>query len=339
MTAALSVKDIARHCAAYQGADERRSLIQLLTTLALYAAMIFLMFYSLGIGYWLTLLLAVPTAGLLTRLFIFQHDCGHGSFFNSKGKNDWVGRGLSILTIIPYDFWRKSHNMHHATSGHLDHRNVGGIDTITVREYQAFSPFKKLLYRIYRNPVVLLLVGTPIYLMIFMRFPHNEQSFFLDTGKVLNGKSRWKGLMLTNLSLAVFYGGLGMFLGIGAVFSVFLPVIIMTSWIGGWLFFIQHQFEETYWQGGENWSLQEANLHGSSYYELPSVFQWLTGNIGLHHIHHLSSKIPNYKLQECMNSRPELRDINRIRFLESLKCVRFKLWDEQKKCLVGFDQV
>lgn len=229
--------------------------------------------------------------------------------------------------------------MHHATSGHLDHRNVGGIDTITVREYQAFSPLKQRLYRFYRNPLVLIMFGTPLYILFVMRVPHTERSFFYDGGKVLKVSSRWKGVVLTDISLFLCYGAIGYFFGLQVLIGVFLPVLILTSWIGGWLFFIQHQFEDAYWQDGENWSLQESSLHGSSYYKLPWVFQWFTGNIGLHHIHHLCSKIPNYKLQECMDAKPELKEINTITFLQSLKCTQLKLWDESKQALVSFKEI
>ncbi len=333
------IKQIAAHCMSYQGADEMRSVFQLITTVILYVAILIAAYYSMQISYWLTALLIILAAGLLTRLFTLQHDCGHGSFFKTKKMNDWTGRFLSLFTVTPYDFWRRSHNIHHATSGNLDHRNVGGVETITVKEYQSYTPLKKFLYRIYRNPVFLLMFGTPIYILLASRIPHTERSMFYDNGKSLSGYSRWKSSILTTLSLTLFYGVMAYFVGVNMLLLVILPTLILTSWIGGWLFFIQHQFEDTYWDGSENWKLQEASLHGSSYYKLPKILQWFTGNIGLHHIHHLCSKIPNYKLQECMDARPELRDINQITFWKSLKCMRLKLWDEDKKCLVNFKQI
>lgn len=330
----LCIKDIASHCKEYKGADTKRSVFQLITTLALFMATCTVMYLSIDTMYWLTALLTVPAAGLLIRIFIFQHDCGHGSFFNSKALNTWVGRFLGILTVTPYDFWRRAHNMHHATSGNLDQRSIGGIDTLTVAEYKALSPAKRALYRIYRNPVVLLVFGTPFHVMILQRLPIKYSTQFHEGYKTLPPSSIWKSIMTTNLAIAVFFGSLAMMIGVQKLALLYLPILIVTSWIGGWLFYIQHQFEDAYWENRENWNVQDAALMGSSYYDLPKILQWFTGNIGLHHIHHLCSTIPNYKLQQCMDDRPELKHINRLTFMESLGCLKFKLWDEDKKQLV-----
>ena len=338
-SSSLPIKDIANHCKTYQGADETRSIMQLVTTFSLFAGLCVLMFYSLEISYFLTLALAIPAGGLLTRIFIFQHDCGHGSFFKSKKVNDWVGRCLSMLTITPYDFWRRAHNMHHATSGDLDRRSIGGIDTITVREFMALPDWKKVYYRLYRNPFLLLILGTPFYVIIAQRLPFNQSMHFYEGYKSLPMSSIWKSILLTNIGLVVFYGTLSYFFGFMTVIAIALPILVVTSWVGGWLFYIQHQFEDTYWEDSENWNLQEAALTGSSYYELPVILQWFTGNIGLHHIHHLCSKIPNYKLQECMDARPELRDVNRMTLRQSLDCLNLKFWDEETKQLVGLDHL
>lgn len=332
-----SVKEIAAHCNSFKGADPKRSIFQLATTLALFAATVAFMFYGLNVSYGITALLILPAAGLLTRLFIIQHDCGHGSFFNSKKANDWTGRFLGLLTVTPYDFWRRAHNVHHAASGDLDRRSIGGIDTITVREYNALPKWRKVTYRIYRNPFFLLVLGTPFYTLFVQRIPLRQSTHFHDNYQTLSPSSIWKSIMLTNASIAVFYGLLAYVTGIGAVAAVYLPILVATSWIGGWLFFIQHQFEGAYWKPHENWNRQEAALMGSSYYALPKILQWFTGNIGLHHIHHLCSKIPNYKLQACMDARPELGHINRLTVGESLKCLNLKLWDEQKGRMVGLD--
>ena len=331
----ICVKSIAKHCNEYKGADHGRSIFQLVTTLALFAANCVAMFYSLGVSYWLTLALCIPAAGLLTRIFIFQHDCGHGSFFNSKKANTWLGRFLGILTVTPYDFWRRAHNKHHATSGDLDRRSIGAVDTITVREYQALSKGKQLAYRVYRNPLFLLIFGTPAYVMIAQRIPFNQGTGFYEGYQSLSQSSIWNSIMLNNLAILVFYGVLGMLIGFGALAAIYLPILVVTSWVGGWLFYIQHQFEETYWERNENWDMQEAALLGSSYYALPKVLQWFTGNIGLHHIHHLCSQIPNYKLQECLDARPELGNINRLTLLESFKSLDLKLWDEEQGKLVS----
>ncbi len=328
-------KEIAAHCNAYKGADKWRSIFQLTTTLGLFIMACSLMFYSLNFSYWVTILLTFPTAGLLARIFIFQHDCGHGSFFVSKKANDWTGRFLSTLTAIPYDFWRRSHNIHHSTSGNLDRCGVGDIDVITVKEYQALSKWKKALYRIYRNPFVLLIVGTPLYIMLMQRIPYNQGAYFRDTYKTLSLSITWKSTMLTNVTLILFYGSISLLVGIIPLVSIALPILIVAAWFYGWAFFVQHQFENTHWERNENWSRQEAALMGSSYFALPKVLQWFSGNIGLHHIHHMCSTIPNYKLQECMDARPELKEINKLTLLQSLKCARLKLWDEEKKRLVA----
>jgi omega-6 fatty acid desaturase (delta-12 desaturase) len=335
----ICVKAIAAHCDEYKGGHAPRSIFQLVMTMALFVANLAAMHYAMGVSYALVLLLAVPAAGLLTRIFIFQHDCGHQSFFKTKKVNDWVGRCLGVLTFTPYDFWRRAHNMHHATSGDLDRRSIGGIDTVTVKEYQALPKSKQLMYRIYRNPLFLLCFGTPFYVIVAQRLPFNASFDFYDNYKTLSTDSIRGSIMENNLAILIFYGALALLLGPAFVFAVYMPVVILTSIIGGWLFYIQHQFEDTYWEHNDDWNLQEAALLGSSYYELPKFFQWFTGNIGLHHIHHLNAKIPNYKLQECMDDRPELATINRMTFRESLQCLDLKIWDEDKKELVSLKAV
>lgn len=281
------------------------------------------------------MLIAIPTAGLMARIFIFQHDCGHGSFFNSKKANDWTGRCLSMITAVPYNFWRRAHNLHHATSGNLDRCGVGDIDVITVKEYEAMPKWKQFFYRLYRNPFILLIIGTPIYIIVLQRIPSSQGAYFRETHKKLSLSSTWKSTMLTNIGLVAFYSTLAFFIGITPLLSIALPILIISAWFYGWAFFVQHQFEDTHWENHENWNITEAALMGSSYLDLPKVLQWFSGNIGLHHIHHLCSQIPNYKLQECMDARPELKNINRITLLESLKCAKLKLWDEDKKQLVS----
>ncbi len=332
--ASFCIKEVTAHCQMYQGADTKRSIFQLVITLALFAIVCSMMFYSLSTSYWITLCLAFPAAGLLTRIFIFQHDCGHRSYFKSKSANDWVGRCLAVLTVTPYDFWRRAHNKHHMTSGDLDRRSIGGIDTVTVREYQAFSKGQKLLYRLYRNPFLLLILGTPFYVIVLQRIPLNKSFDFHDGYQTLTIASIWKSVFLTNIAIVGFYGGVALLIGIGPLLAVYLPILVITSWIGGWLFFVQHQFEDTYWEKHKNWDRRESALMGSSYYALPKILQWFTGNIGLHHIHHLCCGIPNYKLQDCMSARPELGTINRLTIRESLKSLSLYLWDEKKGKLV-----
>ena len=328
------VKKIAAHCQQYKGSIAHKAIFQMVTTLTLFFLGVAVMFYSLQWSYWITLLMAFPVAGLMARIFIFQHDCGHRSFFNSKKTNDWVGRGLSLLTLTPYDCWRKSHNFHHATSGDLDRSGVGDIDVLTVREYQALPPLKQKLYRIYRNPFVLLMVGTPIYIMLIQRLPISQGAYFRDNDKRLDSKSVWKSIMLTNLSVLVVYGITSYWVGFTALMSVALPLWIISAWFYGWAFYVQHQFEETYFEESEEWSIQEASLYGSSYFALPKILQWFSGNIGIHHVHHLCNKIPNYKLQQCIDDMPELKEINKLTLTQSLKCGTLKLWDEEQKKLV-----
>ena len=332
----LPVNEILEHCNKFKGGSYKNAFFQLITTLTLFSVCCALMFYGINAShYWLSALLLLPTSGLLIRIFIFQHDCGHGSFLPSQKGNRWVGRILGLLTFTPYDFWRRAHNMHHATSGNLDQRSIGGIDTITVKEYEALSKWKKLAYRIYRHPLVLLIFGTPFYTIVLMRIPMNQSTAFHEGYKTLPVSSTWKSIMSTNAGIIAFYGTLSYFVGLSTLAIVYLPILIITAWVGGWLFYIQHQFEDTYWENNENWNINEAGLAGSSYYALPKVFQWFTGNIGLHHIHHLCLKIPNYKLQECMDAYPELENINRLTFKQSLASINMKLWDEDQKKLVS----
>ncbi|MDH5721766.1 MAG: fatty acid desaturase [Alphaproteobacteria bacterium] len=332
----LCMNSILEHCRSYQGADIKRSIIQLVTTLALFAAILLVMVYFMASYYLLTVALMPIAAGLLTRIFIFQHDCGHGCFFKTKKANARIGRALSMLTFTPYDFWRRAHNMHHATSGDLDRRSIGGIDTITVSEYEALPSRKKSIYRLYRNPFFLIILGTPVYTMLGQRLPFNAPTNFYEGYKTLSAASIRDSIMLTNLLLIAFYSSAWLLFGLEALLWVYLPVLVMTTWIGGWLFYVQHQFEDTYWEKNPNWNIHESALMGSSYYKLPKILQWFTGNIGLHHIHHLCSQIPNYKLQECMDAMPELAEINVLTLKESFKCGGLKLWDEDQGKMVTF---
>ncbi|MCA8896806.1 MAG: fatty acid desaturase [Parvularculaceae bacterium] len=311
--------------------DTRRSVRQLLTTFIPFVALLAVMAAVMEKMYWLSLLLAMPTAGLLVRIFIFQHDCGHGSFFKSRVANDLLGRFLSIFTLTPYDHWKRSHAMHHATSGNLDKRGVGDVPTITVNEYLALSPLNRLGYRLFRNPVVMILIGAPVNFIVLQRLP---------LGKAFRERSCRQSILGLNLMLLIVFGTPMILWGVAPVLSIYLPVMIIAAWVGGWLFYIQHQFEDTYWNRESDWSFHDAAVSGSSYFELPRILQWFTGNIGLHHIHHLCSRIPNHRLQECVDANPELRVMaKRITLLESLKCWRLSLWDEEKGLLVGFSDV
>jgi len=314
----------------YKRPDLGRSLFQLLSTSLLFFASWALMAWSLGVSYWLTLLLALPTAGLLIRLFIIQHDCGHGAFFRSHKLNNTVGFLLGILTLTPYHYWRRCHAVHHATSGDLDRREMGDITTLTVQEYLALSPWRRLRYRTYRNMFVLLVVGPFFEFALRQRLP-------LDAP--LSWKREWVSILGTNLGIAAILFALAKTIGLGAFALVHTPVLLISGGLGIWLFYVQHQFEDTYWEHNEGWDYYRAGIEGSSYYDLPAVLHWFTGNIGYHHVHHLSSRIPNYRLRECLEENPELKQVTRITVRESLKCARLKLWDEKQRRLIGFREL
>jgi acyl-lipid omega-6 desaturase (Delta-12 desaturase) len=286
-----------------------------------------LMWFSLRYTYWLIPVLALPTAGLLVRLFILQHDCGHGSFFRSKRVNDLVGCALSVLTMTPYYRWRKNHAVHHATSGDLDRRGFGDIHMLTVAEYRRLSPFQRLVYRVHRHPVILFGVAPVLYFSVFQRFAYYEpRSWKKERANVY-----WTNLaLLASLLVIVWLVGLKSFL------LVHLPVVTIGSSAGVWLFYVQHHFERAYWQRHDHWDYFDAGLAGSSYYQLPKLLQWFTANIGLHHIHHLDSQIPNYRLQKCFDENPVFQRVNRLTFRESLSCAALKLWDEETGEMVDF---
>lgn len=331
-----TVKRLVKHCAGYQQPVNRKAVMQLFNTLIPFSAVCAVMLYCFSTAYWVTALLTPLASLLLVRIFIIQHDCGHGSFFSSRKWNNRVGRVMSVLTWTPYDFWRKTHNLHHASSGNLDNRGFGAIETITIKEYEALDDKLKFWYRIYRNPYILLLFGTPFFIIIGQRIPSAKPFPFCEVKKSVKAEQIKKSVFGLNLSLALIYGVLGFFIGYATLFLTYIPVVIGTAWVGGWLFFIQHQFEDAHWSRQDDWDYHEAAVMGSSYYELPSIMQWLTGNIGLHHIHHLNAKVPNYRLQECMDDCEELSKINRIRFWESLKYAHLALWDEEQKKMVRF---
>ena len=317
----------ARHCAQFRSADHVRAYGQIVSTMLPLVALVVVMFLTVGHAYWLTLLLALPAGGLLVRLFIIQHDCGHGSFFASPRMNSALGRVMSLFTLAPYSLWRREHAAHHNGSGNLEKRGIGDIDTKTVAEYLAASPLEKVRYRLYRHPLFLFGFGVPFYFLVLQRSPWLHG---------LKAAEAWRSVMALNLAIAAVYGGLGWMLGYADVAMVLLPMLHVAAALGGWLFFIQHQFDETEWSPPEEWDMQIAAVHGSSYYVLPKALQWITGNIGLHHVHHLNSMVPNYRLQECLDALPELADVNRLTIGESLHCVKLTLWDENKRRLVGY---
>jgi len=313
--------------APYKRPDWKRSLWQVVDTAVPLAALWLLMLLVVDRAYWLTLLLAVPAAAFLIRLFIIQHDCGHGAFFPSSRISNLTGFLIGICTLTPYDYWRKIHAMHHATSGNLERRGFGDIDTLTVREYRERSWWQRLRYRLYRNPLVLFGIGPPIHFVIRHRLP---------TLVPRSWKRERRSIYWTDLGLAATVGVMALTIGLRRFLMVQLPITLLASSLGVWLFYIQHQFRETYWEHEPQWDYLAAGMRGSSYYALPRVLQWLTGNIGLHHIHHLNSRIPNYRLQQCLDENPVLQRVTRLTLRHSLACVFLKLWDEERGTLVGY---
>jgi acyl-lipid omega-6 desaturase (Delta-12 desaturase) len=312
----------------YRDPSHTRSVLELTITFvplaSLWAAAWFT--YSLGF-WWISLLIAIPAAGFLVRLFMIQHDCGHGAFFRRKWANDWVGRVIGVLTMTPYDFWRRTHAVHHATSGNLDRRGMGDIDTLTVREYFARTGWGRFRYRLYRHPVVLFGIA-PAYLFLLQ---HR-----LPVGLLRGGWQPWISTQATNGAMVLIAATLIWFIGVKAFFLVHLPIMVLAASFGVWLFYVQHQFEATFWSENSDWVLQDAALHGSSHYDLPLLLRWFSANIGIHHVHHLCSRIPYYRLPRVMRDHPELRDIGRLTLLQSFRCVSLALWDEPRQRLVSF---
>lgn len=311
----------------YSKAVNRKAWFQLATTSGLFALNWLLMLWSLRGPYWVTLLLALPAAGLQTRLFIFQHDCGHGSFFSRRSANNVVGSIIGVLTLMPYAYWRRTHAVHHASSGDLDRRSFGDIEVLTVKEYLSRSRWGRLKYRMYRNPFVLLLLAPTFQFVLKHRLP-------LDIPRTW--KKEWASVMWTNVALAAVVGLAWKLIGLAAFFQIQGPIIFFSGGLGIWLFYIQHQFEDTYWREHDEWNFHRAGIEGSSLYDLPSILHWFTGNIGFHHIHHLASRVPNYRLKECFRQVRELQEVTRLSILGSLRCARLHLWDETERRLVSF---
>jgi omega-6 fatty acid desaturase (delta-12 desaturase) len=277
---------LAQLLARYRTPNAARSAFELVITAGPFVLIWALMWAALEAGYWAGLLLAVPAAGFLVRLFMIQHDCGHGAFFRRRPANDWVGRIIGVLTLTPYDLWRRAHAHHHAGSGNLDRRGIGDIETLTVREYLALPRWRQLLYRLYRHPLVMFGLG-PAYLFLL----ENR----LPIGMMRSGWQPWLSTMATNAAIAILVAAMIWLVGLGPFLLVHLPITLLAASIGVWLFYIQHQFEDTYWAHNEDWHFHAAALHGSSHYDLPGVLRWFTANIGVHHVHHLCSRIPHHR--------------------------------------------
>jgi acyl-lipid omega-6 desaturase (Delta-12 desaturase) len=323
----VSSESWAARLSPYRQADNGRASFELLITVFAFVFCWIAMYGLSFVNPWLAAPMSLPAAGFMVRLFMLQHDCGHNSLFQSRKINDWVGRGLGVITLTPYDYWRHSHAIHHAGSGNLDRRGIGDINTLTVAEYDALGFWGRMGYRIYRHPLILFGIG-PIYVFIF-----NQR---LPFECFRQGKASWLSVLLTDLAVLVLALVIIHFIGWQAFALVHLPIVIIGAAAGVWLFYVQHQFDETHWERGEDWTHETAALHGSSYYDLPQPLMWMTGNIGIHHLHHLSSRIPFYRLPQVLRDFPELSEVGRLTIWESIKCVRLTLWDEASKKLVTF---
>ena len=296
-------------------------------TLAVFLGSAALMIYSLH-GHWLTFALLPLNAVLITRLFTIQHDCGHGSYFSSQNVNNIVGCALGVLTLTPYYYWRKNHNIHHRDSGNLDRRGVGDVDTFTVEEYQNASFLKKLWYRIYRHPAFITLAAPLLLFGIKHRLPLDSE---------FHSTKMWTNIMATNAAIIVVVTLLVHFFGAQSFFLVYLPVVWLGSALGVTMFYIQHQYEDAYWNRAGEWSYFDAAMQGSSYFEFSRFFSWLVGNINLHHIHHLNGHIPSYRLREALNQIPELRAVVKRTIADIPACFRLTLWDDKNRKMVGFN--
>jgi omega-6 fatty acid desaturase (delta-12 desaturase) len=316
-------KDLAR----YARPDVRKALWQVVNTFVPYSALWAAMVWTVqaGLPYWLTLLLALPAAGFLVRIFIFFHDCGHKSFFGSKRANTLLGTICGVLTFTAFSDWTRAHAGHHGTVADLDRRGIGDVWTMTVEEYERASPLKKLAYRVVRNPVVLLGLGPVITFFLMQRLPH----------KGATRRDR-RFVLLTNAAIALIMVLSALTIGVRTYLLIQVPVMYFAGVVGIWLFYVQHQFEGVYWARHDAWDPMRAALEGSSYYKLPKVLQWITGNIGLHHIHHVLPRIPNYHLQAAYDATPELQAARPVTLWSSLKSLRLNLYDEAQGKLVSF---
>lgn len=312
----------------YNHPDSRKSLWQICNSFIPYVLLWFLIYKSLQYPYWVTLLLSLLACGFLIRLFIIFHDCGHGAFFRSKKANDTVGMIMGILAFTPYYKWHHQHHVHHATTGNLDKRGVGDVWTLTVDEYIKSSKWKRLTYRVFRSPFIMFTFGPIFVVFIMNRFTKRQMT-----------KTEKRNMYFTNIVLLVMAAVLSYFMGIKAYLLIQLPIILITYSIGLWLFYMQHQFDDVSWEREEKWDYKIAAIKGSSFLKLPAILQWFTGNIGFHHIHHLSSRIPNYNLARCHYENELFKDVKPLVLFSTFKALKFHLWDEVKQQMISFRQL
>jgi len=314
--------------APYEKPNMNSSVKQLLNTIPPFFLLWTAAYMSLSVSYWLTLAFSVLASGFMIRTFIIFHDCCHQSFFKSRKMNEIVGTLTGIMTLFPYHQWKHSHSIHHSTSGNLDKRGIGDMWLMTVEEFVAASFWKRLYYRIYRNPLVMFGLGPILIFLIDYRFN-------VKGAKRAERINTW----ITNAAIIVLYASLGWALGWQNFLLVQAPIFWLSGVLGIWLFYVQHQFEDSYFENEEDWSYVKAAVEGSSYYKLPKVLQWITGNIGFHHVHHLSPRVPNYNLEQAHNAVTPLQHATTITLKDSFKAIRFRLWDENNKSFISFKQV
>ena len=323
---AMPARDWIRVLTRYREPVLWRSLFEIAVTAIPFVLLWIAAYQAYKVSFWLSLPVSVLAAFFLVRLFLIQHDCGHMAFFRDRRANDWVGRILGVVTVTPYELWKQNHAVHHGASGNLDRRGTGDLLTLTVREYRERGIWGRLAYRLYRHPLTLFVVG-PVYVYIF----ENRLPFgYMDDPRY------WLSTMGTNAAMLAAGGLISWYIGLAAFLAVFLPVTLIAAAIGIWLFYVQHQFEETHWDAQDDWQLHEAALHGSSHYVLPQPLKWISANIGIHHVHHLYSRIPYYRLSEVLRDHPELGEISRLTLRESFACVKLQLWDESRRRLVSY---
>ncbi len=321
----ISVAEWREIVAKYEQPSAWRASWQIINTLGPYFFLWYLMYCSLSISYWLLPPLVVLAGALLVRIFIIFHDCGHGSFFQSRLANNITGFITGMLTFTPFYHWRWEHARHHATSGDLDRRGTGDVWTMTVQEYLESSRWKRFAYRLARNPIVLFVIAPVFLFVVLQRFPSPKA----------NPRER-RSVWWMNLAILAMAAALSWIFGIVPYLLIQLSIWIVGGAVGVWLFYVQHQFEDAYWERREEWDYTQAALQGSSFYKLPRILQWFSGNIGYHHIHHLSPRIPNYNLERCHKSHPLFQQVKPITLSSSLKSLNFRLWDEERRKIVSF---
>lgn len=327
---ALSHRSWQARLATFGRPDNRKAWIQLLNTALPFALGCYLMFRSLDVGYFWTFVLALPMAGFYIRLFLIQHDCGHGSFFTSRRANDLLGSLISVISLTPYHYWLRTHAYHHSAHGDLDRRDLGDLTTLTVDEYLALGFWQRLGYRLTRNIPILLTFG-PIYqILLKHRLPWDAPGTW---------KREWRSVWLTNFGLILGVWGAVELIGWMAFLQIASPIFCLAWGAAMWVLYVQHHFEDNYWVQHPEWSFEQAAIEGSSFYDLPRILHWFTADIGYHHIHHLLPRIPNYRLRECFEAFPELQNVNRIGLRDSLGCARLSLWDPEQGRMIGFEDL